>query len=404
MALTDIQIRTAKPQDKAYTLNDGQGLSLLVEPNGSKGWRFRYRFAGKPKMISFGTYPEVSLSAARQKKAEARELVANNVNPSEIRKTEKAELKAAAANTFEIVAREWHQHKLEGWTAGYASDMLEGLEKDIFPYLGQRVVSEIKPLEVLEVLRRIESRGALERMKKVRQSCGQIFRYAIVTGRAETNPASELTGALKTAKSKHFPHLLAPELPPFLQTLSSYHGSKITQLATRLLMITGVRTIELRAAEWKEFDLDKALWLIPSERMKMRRPHLVPLSHQALDILSQLKEITGRYRLVFTGRNDCTKPMSEAAINQVIKRIGYNGKATGHGFRHTMSTILHEQGYNTAWIETQLAHADKNSIRGTYNHAQYLDGRGEMLQWYADYLDSLEHDGNVVHGSFGKRA
>ncbi|MFV0547724.1 MAG: tyrosine-type recombinase/integrase [Limnobaculum xujianqingii] len=404
MALTDIQVRTAKPQDKAYTLNDGQGLSLLVEPNGSKGWRFRYRFAGKPKMISFGTYPEVSLSAARQKKAEARELVANNVNPSEIRKTEKAELKIAAANTFEIVAREWHQHKVEGWTSGYASDMLEGLEKDIFPYLGQRVISEIKPLEVLEVLRRIESRGALERMKKVRQSCGQIFRYAIVTGRSETNPASELTGALKTAKSKHFPHLLAPELPPFLQVLSSYHGSKITQLATRLLMITGVRTIELRAAEWKEFDLDKALWLIPSERMKMRRPHLVPLSHQALDILNQLKVITGRYRLVFTGRNDCTKPMSEAAINQVIKRIGYDGKATGHGFRHTMSTILHEQGYNTAWIETQLAHADKNSIRGTYNHAQYLDGRREMLQWYADYLDSLENGGNVIHGTFSKRA
>ncbi|MDR0806991.1 MAG: tyrosine-type recombinase/integrase [Enterobacteriaceae bacterium] len=404
MALTDIQIRNAKPKEKAYTLNDEQGLSLLIEPNGSKGWRFRYRFAGKPKMISFGTYPDVSLLSARQRRTDARTLIASGVNPSEIRKEEKREQKAAAANTFKLVASEWHQHKIEGWTVGYASDIWEGLEKDIFPHIGQRVISEIKPMELLDVLRRIEERGALERMKKVRQSCGQIFRYAIVTGRAETNPASELTGALKTAKSKNFPHLLAPELPPFLQALSSYHGSLMTQLATRLLMITGVRTIELRAAEWVEFDLDKAQWQIPSERMKMRRTHLVPLSHQAVKILNQIKEITGRYRLVFIGRNDCTKPMSEAAINQVIKRIGYDGRATGHGFRHTMSTILHEQGYNTAWIELQLAHADKNSIRGTYNHAQYLDGRREMLQWYADYMDSLETGGNIVHGTFGKSA
>ena len=194
---------------------------------------------------------------------------------------------------------------------------------------------------------------------------------------------------MATPKSQHFPHLLAEELPEFLQALEAYSGSKITRLATRILMLTGVRTIELRMAEWKEFDLDKAIWEVPKERMKMRRPHMVPFSTQVVEALREIQAVTGRYSLVFPGRNDITKPMSEASINQVLKRIGYHGKATGHGFRHTMSTILLEQGYNTAWIELQLAHVDKNTIRGTYNHAQYLEQRREMLQWYGDYVGGL---------------
>lgn len=403
MKLNARQVDTSKPKDKAYKLADGGGLYLLVNTSGSKYWRLKYRIAGKEKLLALGVYPDVTLAEARQKRDDARKIIAAGGDPAESKKEEKAALKAVIENTFEAVAREWHAYKTPNWSQGYADDLMEGLQKDIFPSIGQRPVSEIKPLEMLDTLRKIEARGVLDKLKKIRQACNQIFRYAIVTGRAENNPASELVGALASPKQKHFPHLLAQELPAFLQALSTYQGSKITQLATKLLALTGVRTIELRKAEWTEFDLDKAIWQVPIERMKMRRPHLVPLSKQALDILHQLKEITGRYTLVFAGRNDITQPMSEASINQVIKRLGYHGKATGHGFRHTMSTILHEQGYNTAWIETQLAHVDKNTIRGTYNHAQYLEGRREMLQWYADYLDGLEHSGNVVHGTFGKR-
>ncbi|HHH3340030.1 TPA: tyrosine-type recombinase/integrase, partial [Escherichia coli] len=292
--------------------------------------------------------------------------------------------------------------KLKKWSAGYASDILEAFNKDVFPYIGKKPIAEIKPLELLNVLRRIEGRGATEKAKKVRQRCGEVFRYAIVTGRAEYNPAPDLTSAMQGHESNHYPFLTAKELPDFFKALSSYSGSALVVMAARLLIITGLRTGELRGALWDEIDLNKAIWEIPASRMKMRRPHVVPLSEQALSLIGQIKELTGNYPLMFPGRNDPRKTMSEASINQVFKRIGYNGKVTGHGFRHTMSTILHEQGYNTAWIETQLAHVDKNSIRGTYNHAQYLDGRREMLQWYADYMDSLEHGGNVVHGEFGK--
>ena len=213
-----------------------------------------------------------------------------------------------------------------------------------------------------------------------------MFRYAIATGRAEFNPAADLSSALEVHQSNHFQFLKADEIPDFLRALDSYTGSRLVQIATKLLMITGLRTIELRAALWQEFDLDYAIWEIPTERMKMRRSHLVPLSTQALDLLNELKIMTGNYRYVFPGRNDPNKPMSEASINQVIKRLGYGGRVTGHGFRHTFSTILHEKGYDSAWIEIQLAHVDKNSIRGIYNHAQYIDKRREMLEFYSSYI------------------
>ncbi|EES4935841.1 tyrosine-type recombinase/integrase, partial [Escherichia coli] len=380
MPLNDMQIRRAKPEAKAYTLGDGQGLSLLVEPNGSKSWRFRYRYAGKPKMISLGVYPTITLAEARSRRDEARKIVAEGKNPSEVRKEQKLALRIQSENAFEKIAREWHQMKSAKWSAGYASDIIEAFQNDIFPYVGARPVGEIKPLELLNVLRKIEKRGALEKMRKVRQRCSEVFRYAIATGRAEFNPAADLSSALEVHKSNHFPFLKSDEIPDFLRALDSYTGSRLVQIATKLLMVTGVRTIELRAALWQEFDLDNAIWEIPAERMKMRRPHLVPLSTQALGFLNELKSMTGNYRYVFPGRNDPNKPMSEASVNQLIKRIGYAGKLTGHGFRHTLSTILHENGFNTAWIEMQLAHVDKNSIRGTYNHAQYFEKRKVMMQ------------------------
>ncbi|WP_449547572.1 tyrosine-type recombinase/integrase [Lelliottia amnigena] len=386
MPLNDMQIRRAKPEAKAYTLGDGQGLSLLIEPNGSKSWRFRYRFAGKPKMISLGVYPTITLADARSRRDDARKLVAEGKNPSEVRKEQKIALQTESESAFEKIATEWHQMKSAKWSVGYASDIMEAFQNDIFPYVGTRPVGEIKLLELLNVLRKIEKRGALEKMRKVRQRSSEVFRYAIATGRAEFNPAADLSSALDVHQSNHFPFLKADEIPDFLRALNCYTGSRLVLIATKLLMITGVRTIELRAALWAEFDLDNAIWEIPAERMKMRRSHLVPLSTQALDLLNELKVMTGSYRCVFPGRNDPNKPMSEASINQLIKRIGYGGKVTGHGFRHNLSTILHEEGYSTAWVEMQLAHTDKNKIRGTYNHAQYLEDRRNMMQWYANQL------------------
>ncbi|MFJ5469137.1 tyrosine-type recombinase/integrase [Pectobacterium carotovorum] len=403
MPLTDVKVRSAKPEDKAYKLTDGEGMHLMVHPNGSKYWRLQYRFDGKQKTLALGVYPEITLSEARQRRDEAKRQIATGTDPSEQKKVDKQLRQTLVDNTFKAIALEWHEYKRPNWSKGYAEDLMEAFENDIFPDIGKRPVAEIKPLEMLTSLRKLEKRGVLDKLRKIRQACNQVFRYAIVTGRAENNPASELASALPPPKATHYPHLLPDELPDFLRALSTYSGSKVTQLATRILMLTGVRTIELRQAEWKEFDFEKQLWEVPKERMKMRRPHLVPLSDQVIDALQQLYAVTGRYNLVFPGRNDITKPMSEASINQVLKRIGYHGKATGHGFRHTMSTILHEQGYNTAWIELQLAHVDKNTIRGTYNHAQYLEQRKGMLQWYGDFVDGLEHGDMKKVVVMGKR-
>ncbi|HDU4989284.1 tyrosine-type recombinase/integrase [Klebsiella pneumoniae] len=404
MKLTARQVDTSKPKDKPYKLSDGGGLYLLVNPNGSRYWRLKYRIAGKEKLLALGVYPDITLAEARQKRADAKKVLAAGGDPGQEKQEEKQAKEQAVANSFERLAMEWHSHKSTSWSEGYAEHLLMYLKKDIFPFIGQKAITDISQVEMLNVLRKMEQRGVLDKLKKTRQACRQIFTYAIITGRAEHNPVSDLAGALKSPKQQHYPHLLADQIPDFLRALSEYSGSTITRNATRLLMLTGLRTIELRASEWVDIDFDKGVWNVPAERMKMRRPHLVPISTQVRELLEEIHQLTGRGKYVFPGRNDAGKPMSEASINQVIKRIGYDGKATGHGFRHTMSTILHEQGYNTAWIETQLAHVDKNSIRGTYNHAQYLDGRREMLQWYADYMQALENGENVVHGSFGKRA
>lgn len=402
MKLTAIEIKAAKPKEKAYKLSDGGGMYLEVFPNGTKSWRLKYRIGGKEKRVVFGVFPTVTLAEARAKRDEAKRVLAAGGDPGQEKQAEKQAKAMAVSNSFERLALEWHEHKRPSWSAGYSSDILEYLKKDIFPYIGTRSITDIKPADMLAVLRKMEQRGVLDKLKKTRQACRQIFTYAVITGRAENNPVVDLASALKAPKQKHYPHLLLEQIPEFLRALGNYSGSLVTRNATRLLMLTGLRTIELRASEWADIDFDKGIWNIPAERMKMRRPHIVPITNQVKELLQEIHQLTGRGKYVFPGRNDAGKPMSEASINQVIKRIGYGGKATGHGFRHTMSTILHEQGYNTAWIETQLAHVDKNSIRGTYNHAQYLDGRREMLQWYADYMETLENGGNVVCGVLRK--
>ena len=389
MKLTVRQIDTAKPKEKPYKLSDGGGLYLEVTTNGSRYWRLKYRYAGKEKRLAFGVYPEVSLAQAREKRDAAKKLLSAGSDPGEVKKAEKIAQKLNYENTFEAIAREWHQLRADRWSLRYRDEIIDTFEKDIFPYIGKRPIAEIKPMELLETLRRMEKRGALEKMRKVRQRCGEVFRHAIVTGRAEYNPAPDLATALATPKKTHFPFLTAEELPHFLRDLAGYTGSVITKTATQIIMLTGVRTQELRFARWGDINFEKRLWEIPAEVMKMKRPHIVPMSDQVVELFESLKPITGLYPLVLVGRNDRTKPISKESVNQVIELLGYKGRLTGHGFRHTMSTILHEEGFNSAWIETQLAHVDKNAIRGTYNHAQYLEGRREMMQWYGNYLDNL---------------
>lgn len=389
MPLTVLQVKNAAPREKDYGLADGGGLFLWVRAGGSKSWRFRFRLDGKQSHISLGTIQKVTLAQARQLAGEARQLVAQGRHPGLERKAARAQATVSRANTFKALALEWHEHKSQLWSEGYATDVMEAFELDIFPLLGNLPLIEIRPLQWLEAFRRIEARGALEKLRKTRQRCQEVYRFAIATGRAEYNPIADIGGALRTPVTRHYPFLPIAEIPALLRAIQNCAASDVVKIAARLLILTGVRTAELRCAPWAEFDLDQALWEIPAERMKARRPHLIPLSRQAVTALRELQRITGGYTLAFPGRTDPARPMSEAAVNQLLKRSGYEGRATGHGFRHTLSTTLHERGYPSEWVETQLAHADKNTIRGTYNHATYLESRRDMLQWYADNLDSL---------------
>ncbi|MBQ0342379.1 tyrosine-type recombinase/integrase [Providencia rettgeri] len=403
MKLTVKQIDSSKPKEKDYKLSDGGGLYLLVKTNGGKYWRLKYRIDGKEKLLAIGIYPTVTLADARRKRDDAKRLLADGIDPNQQRKEQKQASKIDSVNTFKNIALEWYEGRKDRWSVGYRDDMMDAFEKDVFPYIGNRPIAEIKPMELLEVLSIMEKRGATEKLKKVRQRCGEVWKYAIITGRAEYNPAPDLASAFVPHKREHYAHLSVSELPEFLSSIDKYMGSQIVRVALRVLILTGVRPGELRKAEWSEINFDTGVWEIPAEKMKMRRPHIVPLSEQVIDLLKQIHPISGSYQYIFPSRTDYRKHISDMALNTMIRRMGYSGRATGHGFRHTMSTILHEQGYNTAWIETQLAHVDKNSIRGTYNHAQYIDGRREMLQWYADYMGALENGDNVVHGHF-KRA
>jgi integrase len=387
MALSDVKVRNAKPQAKPYKITDGEGMFLLVTPSGSKYWRFKYFFAGKEKLLALGVYPDVSLGDARERRVQARKTLAAGNDPGEAKKEAKRQAALKNENAFETVAREWYGQRQHQWVDGYSNKMLARLEQHILPKLGSRPVTAITAPEILSILRAIESRGTLETAQIIMQMCGQIFMYAIATGRAERNPVPDLRGALKTPVAKHHPHLKAVELPEFLKKLEVYHGNLITKLALRFLLLTFVRTTELRAAEWPEIDWDKAEWRIPAERMKMRDPHIVPLSSQAVAVLRELRKLTGDRKHVFPNEHNFLTCMSANTMIYALYRMGYHSRATGHGFRATASTILNENGFVPDVIERQLAHSERNHVRAAYNHAQYLPERRKMMQWWADYLD-----------------
>jgi integrase len=395
--LTDPRVKSAKPKQRAYKLSDGAGLYLLVKPNGGKYWRLKYRFGGKEKVLALGVYSDVTLAKAREKRKAARQLLDAKKDPG-LAKQEEARREVMRANTtFEGVAREWISKQEKRWTPKHTAKVLTSLENNIFPYLGSRPIADITPAELLDILRIMEHRGALDLAASVLQRCSSVFRYGISSCRLETNPAADLKGALAPPVRRHFSSLNKEDLPEFLEKLEKYDGYKTTRLAIRLLMLTFVRTGELRGARWVEFDIENKLWRIPAKRMKMGVEHLVPLSNQAISVLEDLKPITGRCELLFPGRSNADKPISENTVLYGLYRMGYHGKATGHGFRSTASTILNEMGFPSDAIERQLAHGERDKVRAAYNKALYMHKRTEFMQVWADYLDSLRNEpGKVV--------
>ena len=387
--LKDIQIKNAKPKTKPYKLFDGDGLFLLIHPNGSKYWRLKYRWQGKEKLLSIGVYPVISLSEAREKRLEAKKLLANNHNPSEIKKEQKRLSMLNSENSFEVIAREWHDVKSSTWSAGTKDYILRRLENDVFPRLGHRPIKNITAPELFAVMKEIEKRGAYEMVNRALQVCGQVFKFAIATGRAENNPAPNLTTGLKKVVKKHYARLSEEELPEFLNKLEGYKGNLLTKLGIKIIILTFVRTIELRGAEWTEINFEKAEWRIPAERMKMRKPHIVPLSVQALELFNQLKAISGYGKYVLPNEVNPKKFISENTMTYGLYRLGYHSRATMHGFRATASTILNEKGFNGDVIERQLAHSESNKSRAAYDHSEHMEKRKQMMQWWADYIDSL---------------
>ncbi len=388
-SLSDAMARNAKPKTKSYKMADGEGLFLFIMPSGSKYWRMRYFFGGKEKLLALGVYPEVTLADARDRRSQARKILAAGNDPGEVKKEAKRLATFNNVNTFEVVAREWYEKRKHEWAASSADTMHGRLERHILPTLGARPVADIKAPEVLEMLRKVEGNGTLDTARRVMQMCGQIFMYAIATGRAERNPVPDLRGALKTPVTKHQSSLNASELPLYLKHLETYDGSLQTKLALRFLLLTFVRTIELRGALWDEIDWETADWRIPPERMKMKELHIVPLSTQAVAVLRELEKLTGGSRYIFPNQHNPTKFMSENTMLFALYRMGYHSRATGHGFRSTASTILNEHEFRPDVIERQLAHSERNRVRAAYNYAQYLPERRKMMQWWADYLDEL---------------
>lgn len=404
MPLTDTAVKNAKPSDKPIRLHDERGLYLEISPAGGKWWRFKYRFDNKEKRLSLGVYPDVSLKLARQRRDDARKLMADGVDPGENRKAVKAAKSERAANSFEVVAREWFEKKSPSWAASNSEKVMQRLEKDAFPWLGNRPIAEITPPELLKALRRIEDRGAIETAHRVRNYCGQIFRYAIATGRAERDASLDLKGALTTPVKQHRAAITDPgETGQLLRAIDDYKGYFVTKCALRLAPLLFVRPGELRKAEWVEIDLDKAEWNIPAERMKMRDPHLVPLSTQAVGILRELHALTGEGKYVFPGARTNGRPMSDNAVLAALRRMGFaKDEMSSHGFRAMARTILDEELHvRIDFIEHQLAHAVKDPNGRAYNRTAHLVERRKMMQQWADYLDKLKFGADVfqLHGN-----
>ncbi|MGM5532530.1 tyrosine-type recombinase/integrase [Mixta calida] len=380
--LTVKQIDAAKPKDKPYRISDGNGLYLYIPASGKKVWQLRYQFEGKEKIHTVGKYPEIGPADARNIAFEVKRDLAIGLNPATKKKQQEK-----APDTFSSIYEEWYKHKRQVWSEGYAVELQRMFEADILPYIGKMAMDDIEPMTLLKVLRRFEERGAMERANKARRRCGEVFRYAVVTGRAKYNPAPDLADAMKGYRKKNFPFLPAEQIPAFNQALAGYSGSIVSKIATQILQYTAMRTKELRSMQWANVDFENRIITIDAEVMKSRKQHLVPMSQQVHDLLRQLQPITSISHFVFAGRNDKKKSISENAVLLVIRQIGYEGLASGHGFRHQFSTILNEHGWPHDAIERQLAHVDRNNIRGIYNHAQYLEKRKEMMQWWADYID-----------------
>lgn len=394
------EIRKAKPKAAAYQMSDGRGLALLVTPAGGKLWRWKYRTAeGAQKEMRFGKYPDVSLEAARELHASARRLLSDGIDPMAQRKAERASTSAASdAHSFRSIAQLWLDHWSVGKSRRHVDTTRRRLEANTISMLGARPIAEIEAQELVRMVKAIEKRGASDLAKRALETTGQIFRYAIAHGYCRRNPAAEIKpgDVLKSTRKVNFARVDARELPALLRAIEVYQGHVVTRLAMKLIALTFTRTSELIGARWPEFDIASRRWKIPKERMKMKTPHIVPLATQAIELLELLRSVTGGGELLFPGDRDPRKPMSNNTILKALERMGYKGRQTGHGFRGIASTILHEQGYPHEHIELQLAHAPRNAVSASYNHALYLAPRAEMMQAWADFLEMTQRGGKVL--------
>jgi len=396
--LSDMKVQKAKAKDKPVTLFDGGGLFLMITPTGGKLWRFKYRFDGKEKKLAFGSYPEISLLDARKRRDEARSQIAHGIDPGAVRKAQK-QAKIEETETFEIIAREWQEKFKSKWQEEYADKIMRRMELNVFPLIGSRPIKNIKAPELLAVLRRVESRDALELAHRIRNLCDQIFRYAVATGRTERNPAADLKGALKPVKEKHRAAITDPKrVGELLRAIDSYQGTFVVQCALKFAPLVFVRPGELRHAEWSEINLENAEWNIPASKMKMKEAHLVPLSRQAIDILRKLHTLTGSGRYVFPSERSSQRPMSENAILVALRIMGYpKEEMSGHGFRAMARTILDEVlQVRPDFIEHQLAHAVRDPNGRAYNRTAHLNERRKMMQKWADYLDDIKQGAKVL--------
>ncbi len=386
MKLNISTIKNAKASGKPKRLSDGKGLYLLVNPNGSKWWRLDYRINGKRKTLSMGVFPDVGLADARAKMLEAKSLIAKGIDPSEQRQEKQAHQKGS--NSFEIVSKEWIDTKTTEWTDKHTKAVITSLENNIYPHIGHIPINEITPMKMLEVLKHIESRGSLEMLKKTRQRCNAVFVHAKFKGLIDSNPAEGISQVLKKHTVKNYLSIKLKELPELVNAINTYPLEPTTKAGLLIALYTFQRTNEIRFARWNEIDFEQSLWTIPAERMKMKREHVVPLSKQAIQVLKDLKPLTGHYELVFaSSHRPESQPMSENAMLYALYRMGFHSRMTVHGFRHLASTSLNEMGFDGRWVEKQLSHEDKNAVRGTYNKAQYLPERTKMMQEWADFVD-----------------
>ena len=395
--LTATAVQKAKPKEKLYRLFDGGGLYLEVTPSGGLYWRMKYRFNNKEKRMAFGVYPIISLQEAREKRRLAKKMLDAGQDPNEQKKLDRLERQVSYENNFENVAREWHQQQIHTWKPVHAERILKRLEADVFPKVGARPIKALTAPELLAAFKAVEARGSRDLAHRIMQTTSQVFRYAVATGRAERDMTVDLKGALQPVRSINYAHLKEDSLPTFLKKLERYEedygGNILTKLAFKLLVLTFVRSTEIRGALWDEIDFDKAQWKIPASRMKMKEQHIVPLSTQSIAVLKEIHKITHHNycNYIFPSQHDPRKIMSENTFLRVIEIMGYKGKATAHGFRATASTILNENGYRPDVIERQLAHCERDQIRAAYNHAEYLPERREMMQWWGNYLEKIMH-------------